>query len=76
MKNNNLVKPFTITTAGVVAGYLATKAIKALNDKRKNDILKQELEHLHKIQDAEISKTGATSEKTENLIQMTLAKML
>lgn len=73
---SNLIKPFTITTAGMVAGLIIGKVFSANDKKRKNEIAKAELERLHKIQETEIKKYGKVSDETRKMINSVIKNTL
>lgn len=72
---NNLIKPFTITTAAFVAGLLINKAVAAKNQSRQIDIAEKELESLQDLRMKEYEKNGKVSDETSKAISKILEKL-
>lgn len=72
---NNLIKPFTITTAAFVAGLLINKAVTAKTQSKKIEIAEKELESLRDLRTKEYENTGKVSEETSKAINKILENL-
>lgn len=72
---NNLIKPFTISTAAFVVGMLINKAVTAKTTSKKIEIAEKELDALQELRIKEYENNGTVSEATNKAINKILEKL-
>ena len=73
---NKFLKPFTITSAGFMAGLIIGKIFQHTQKKKQLELASKELDKLHEIQANEIKKNGKVSEETKQMIDDIVNKTL